>query len=42
VPMFQVAGRAFAMDSAPDHVRAAATDVLEPGMGIAEAIRRAF
>jgi Cof subfamily protein (haloacid dehalogenase superfamily) len=46
VPMFEVAGRSFAMGSAPDAVRAKATDVLERpaggGGGIAEAIRRAF
>ena len=41
VPMFEVAGRSFAMASAPDAVRAKATDVLDGG-GIAEAIRRAF
>ena len=46
VPMFEVAGRAFAMGSAPDAVRAKATDVLDcptgAGGGIAEAVRRAF
>lgn len=46
VPMFRVAGRAFAMGSAPDDVRAVATDVLATtagaGGGIAEAIRRAW
>jgi hydroxymethylpyrimidine pyrophosphatase-like HAD family hydrolase len=46
VPMFRVAGRAFAMGSAPDDVRAAATDELSTaagaGGGIAEAIRRAW
>ena len=46
VPMFKVAGRAFAMGSSPDHVRAAATDTLAAtagdGGGIAEAIKRAF
>lgn len=46
VPMFQVAGRAFAMGNAPDAVRAAATDELTSaagaGGGIAEAIRRAW
>lgn len=41
VPMFQVAGRSFAMPGAPPHVRAHATDSLESG-GIAEAIARAF
>jgi hypothetical protein len=41
VPMFQVAGRSFAMPSAPPNVRAYATDKLEAG-GIAEAIRRAW
>ena len=46
VPMFEVAGRSFAMGSAPDHVRAKATDALSStalaGGGIAEAVRRAF
>ncbi len=46
VPMFEVAGRSFAMGSAPDAVRAKASDVLErpagAGGGIAEAIRRAW
>jgi hypothetical protein len=46
IPMFEVAGRSFAMGSAPDAVRAAATDQLETragaGGGIAEAIRRAW
>ena len=46
VPMFEVAGRSFAMGGAPDEVRAKATDVLEQPMGggggIAEAIRRAW
>lgn len=46
VPMFEVAGRSFAMGSAPDAVRDKATDVLErpagAGGGIAEAIRRAW
>jgi hydroxymethylpyrimidine pyrophosphatase-like HAD family hydrolase len=46
VPMFQVAGRSFAMGSAHDVVRAAATDTLVAeagtGGGIAEAIRRAW
>jgi Cof subfamily protein (haloacid dehalogenase superfamily) len=46
VPMFEVAGRSFAMGSSPDHVRAAATDSLTAiagdGGGIAEAIKRAF
>ena len=41
VPMFQVAGRSFAMPSAPEHVRVHATEHLESG-GIAEAIRRAW
>jgi len=41
VPMFQVAGRSFAMPSAPEHVRVHATDALETG-GIAEAIRRVW
>jgi hydroxymethylpyrimidine pyrophosphatase-like HAD family hydrolase len=43
VPMFEVAGRSFAMGTAPDDVRAKATDVLSAtalaGGGIAEAIR---
>ncbi|HET9619887.1 MAG TPA: HAD-IIB family hydrolase [Kofleriaceae bacterium] len=46
VPMFEVAGRSFAMADAPDPVRGAATDVLSTpggaGGGIAEAIRRAW
>ncbi|HEU4730243.1 MAG TPA: HAD-IIB family hydrolase [Kofleriaceae bacterium] len=46
VPMFEVAGRSFAMGSAPDDVRAKATDVLAcmagSGGGIAEAIRRSW
>lgn len=46
VPMFEVAGRSFAMATAPDAVRAKATDVLDrpagAGGGIAEAIRRAW
>lgn len=46
IPMFQVAGRSFAMASAPEAVRAAATDTLltqaGAGGGIAEAIRRSF
>ena len=46
VPMFEVAGRSFAMGMAPDAVRAKATDVLDrpagSGGGIAEAIRRAW
>jgi hydroxymethylpyrimidine pyrophosphatase-like HAD family hydrolase len=46
VPMFEVAGRSFAMGSAPEAVRGKATDVLERptggGGGIAEAIRRAW
>ncbi|MCE9571631.1 MAG: HAD family hydrolase, partial [Deltaproteobacteria bacterium] len=46
VPMFEVAGRSFAMADAPDAVRAAATDSLDSaagaGGGIAEAIRRAW
>jgi Cof subfamily protein (haloacid dehalogenase superfamily) len=45
LPMFQVAGRSFAMGQAPDTVKSAATDVLEAtattGGGIAEAARRA-
>jgi Cof subfamily protein (haloacid dehalogenase superfamily) len=46
VPMFEVAGRSFAMGTAPDHVRDKATDSLDAiagdGGGIAEAIRRAW
>jgi len=46
VPMFEVAGRSFAMASSPDTVRAKATDVLTAdagaGGGIAEAIRRSW
>lgn len=46
VPMFEVAGRSFAMATAPDAVRSKATDVLRTdagaGGGIAEAIRRAW
>jgi Cof subfamily protein (haloacid dehalogenase superfamily) len=46
IPMFEVAGRSFAMASAPDAVRAKATDALAAeagsGGGIAEAIRRAW
>jgi Cof subfamily protein (haloacid dehalogenase superfamily) len=46
VPMFQAAGRSFAMRQAPAAVRAAATDTLEAhgdeGGGVAEAIWRAF
>ncbi len=46
VPMFEVAGRSFAMASAPDAVREKATDTLTAiagsGGGIAEAIRRAW
>jgi Cof subfamily protein (haloacid dehalogenase superfamily) len=46
VPMFEVAGRSFAMGSSPDAVRAKATDVLDrtagSGGGIAEAVKRAW
>jgi Cof subfamily protein (haloacid dehalogenase superfamily) len=46
VPMFEVAGRSFAMGSSPDHVRDKATDSLDSvtgtGGGIAEAIARAW
>ena len=46
IPMFEVAGRSFAMGEAPEAVRAAATDTLATragaGGGIAEAIRRAW
>jgi Cof subfamily protein (haloacid dehalogenase superfamily) len=46
IPMFEVAGRSFAMGSAPDVVRSKATDALAcesgAGGGIVEAIRRAW
>ena len=46
VPMFEVAGRSFAMGGTPDEVRGKATDVLDHesggGGGIAEAIQRAW
>lgn len=46
IPMFEVAGRSFAMGSAPEAVRAKATDALSceagAGGGIAEAIRLAW
>jgi HAD superfamily hydrolase (TIGR01484 family) len=46
VPMFEVAGRSFAMGSAPEAVRAKASDLLEQaagaGGGIAEVVRRAW
>jgi Cof subfamily protein (haloacid dehalogenase superfamily) len=46
VPMFEVAGRSFAMGQAPDEVKAKASDVLEEtaenGGGIARAIEQAF
>jgi hydroxymethylpyrimidine pyrophosphatase-like HAD family hydrolase len=46
VPMFEVAGRSFAMGGTPPQVSSKATDVLEHetggGGGIAEAIRRAW
>jgi Cof subfamily protein (haloacid dehalogenase superfamily) len=46
VPMFEVAGRSFAMGQAPDEVKAKATDVLqetaEHGGGVASAIAVAF
>ena len=46
VPMFEVAGRSFAMGGTPEHVRTKATDTLSAptggGGGIAEAIRRAW
>jgi Cof subfamily protein (haloacid dehalogenase superfamily) len=45
IPMLRVAGRSFAMNQAPDEVKAAATDVLDAdvstGGGIAEAAERA-
>ncbi|MEO8700093.1 MAG: HAD hydrolase family protein [Kofleriaceae bacterium] len=46
IPMFEVAGRSFAMGSSPEPVRAKATDTLASiagtGGGIAEAIKRAW
>jgi Cof subfamily protein (haloacid dehalogenase superfamily) len=46
VPMFEVAGRSFAMGQAPAEVKAKATDVLEEtveeGGGVARAIEQAF
>jgi hydroxymethylpyrimidine pyrophosphatase-like HAD family hydrolase len=46
VPMFEVAGRSFAMGQAPDEVKAKASDVLpqtvEGGGGVAYAIELAF
>ncbi len=46
VPMFKVAGRAFAMGQAPDDVKATATDVLEEtaelGGGIARVVEEVF
>ncbi|MEO7095710.1 MAG: HAD hydrolase family protein [Polyangiales bacterium] len=46
VPMFEVAGRSFAMGGAPDQVNAKATDRLKrlagTGGGIAEAVRRVW
>jgi hydroxymethylpyrimidine pyrophosphatase-like HAD family hydrolase len=46
VPMFEVAGRSFAMGQAPDEVKSKATDVLtetaETGGGVASAIELAF
>jgi Cof subfamily protein (haloacid dehalogenase superfamily) len=46
VPMFEVAGRSFAMGQAPDEVKAKASDVLphtvEDGGGVASAIELAF
>lgn len=46
VPMFEVAGRAFAMGRAPEAVRAKATDELSSGAGdgggVAEVVRRAW
>jgi Cof subfamily protein (haloacid dehalogenase superfamily) len=46
VPMFQTAGRSFAMSQAPAAVKATATDTLEAsahdGGGVSEAIRRAW
>jgi Cof subfamily protein (haloacid dehalogenase superfamily) len=46
LPMFEVAGRSFAMGQAPDEVKARATDVLaetsESGGGVATAVAEAF
>jgi hydroxymethylpyrimidine pyrophosphatase-like HAD family hydrolase len=46
VPMFEVAGRSFAMGQAPDAVKAKATDVLDEtvasGGGVARAVAEAF
>jgi hydroxymethylpyrimidine pyrophosphatase-like HAD family hydrolase len=46
VPMFEVAGRSFAMGQAPDEVKAKASDILphtvEGGGGVASAIELAF
>ena len=46
VPMFEVAGRSFAMGQAPDEVKSKATDVLsettEQGGGVARAVAEAF
>ena len=46
IPMFEVAGRSFAMGQAPDEVKSRATDVLtetsETGGGVASAIDQAF
>jgi hydroxymethylpyrimidine pyrophosphatase-like HAD family hydrolase len=46
LPMFEVAGRSFAMGQAPDEVKAEATDILSvtslEGGGVAHALREAF
>lgn len=46
IPMFEVAGRSFAMGQAPDEVKSKATDVLREttaeGGGVARAIEQAF
>jgi hypothetical protein len=46
VPMFEVAGRSFAMGQAPDEVKSRATHVLQEtvmaGGGVARAISEAF
>jgi hydroxymethylpyrimidine pyrophosphatase-like HAD family hydrolase len=46
VPMFEVAGRSFAMGQAPDEVKSKATDVLtettDKGGGVARAVAEAF
>lgn len=41
-PMFEVAGRSFAMGSAPDGVKALATDCLPEGASVADVIERCW